>query len=124
SDFVEDIVGGFSNDDFLAVDEGEDGVRGALDELNEVGVHDERLIVETSQLDHVGRIARSDSEALAVRQPVAVRERAVGWEFSYWRAACKFALWKRLGGLRGVLSGTQLFEHAEIRARKALGVDR
>ncbi len=57
-DFLQDRIGGFQNNDFFAGDERQDGIRCFLDELDEVRIDHQRLVVETSQLNHVGSLWR------------------------------------------------------------------
>jgi len=51
-DLLEDFAGGLKDNDFLTVHESQYGVWGVLDKLDEVGVDDQRLIVESCELNH------------------------------------------------------------------------
>src|SRR5277367_1646570 len=51
-DQLEDIFERFAHNQFFACEQGDHGVWSIFDELNQIGVHDERPIVEASEMDH------------------------------------------------------------------------
>jgi hypothetical protein len=48
------FTGSFQYEDLLSIDQSDNGVGRLLDELNEVGIYSERVVIESSELNHAG----------------------------------------------------------------------
>jgi len=100
-----DLFGGLADDDLLASDQRQDGIRGIFHGLNEVAVDDKRLVVEPGELDH--RVSRAAQVCARVRlhnglsagERGGLRERSTGeanLKFFFWSQSCRFEIgWMR-----------------------------
>ena len=52
--FLEYLVAGFADHHFFTGDESDDGIRRRLNEFDQVGIYEERLAVQSGQLNHGG----------------------------------------------------------------------
>ncbi len=75
-DAVDNFVDGFADEQFFAIDEGDDGVGRLLNQLDEIGIHRHAASVQSGQLNHGnGRVKPGEMHKMGADTVPWVRHR-------------------------------------------------